>query len=60
MIIKSGLLLLKPFKRQLSSELSLLIDLEVDKIQSYSDLIRWTLFLERELVIHLFLLLIVK
>ena len=40
MIIKSGLLLLKPFKRQLSSELSLIIDFEVDIIASYSDLIK--------------------
>ena len=39
-ITRSGLLLLKPFNLQLRSELSLLIDLEVDIIASYSDLIK--------------------
>ena len=60
MIIKSGFLLLKPFKRQLSNELSLFIDFEVDIIESYSDLIRWVRFLDKELVIHFEFLLIVK
>ena len=59
-IIKSGLLLSKPANRQFRSELSLLIDFEVDTIASYSDLIRCVLFLDRELVIHFAFLLIVK
>ena len=60
MINKSGLLLLRPFILQLSKELSSLIDLDVDKIQSKLFLIRWAVFLDNSFVIHLFLLLIVK
>ena len=59
-MIKSGLLLFNPLIRQLSKESSALIDFEVDKIQSCRYLKRWTVFLEKKLVILFFFLLIVR
>ena len=58
-MIKLGLFLSKPFKRQFNIELSKFIDLEVEIIESYSDLIKWALFLDNSFVIHFDLLLIV-
>ena len=57
---KAGLLLSRPFILQLSRELSLLILLEVDNNPSCLDLIKWTIFLEKILVIHFPFLFIVK
>ena len=51
-IIKSGLWLSKPLILQLSNELSLLIDLAVEIIQLYCDLIKCATFLDLLFVIH--------
>ena len=59
-ITLAGLKCLMPSKRQSSFELSLLTLLYVDKIQSYLDLIKLTLDLEKSFVIHLFFLLTEK
>ena len=57
-MITSGLLLLNPFNLQFNNELSLLIDLEVEIIESYLDLNKWTIFLDLSFVIHFDFLLI--
>ena len=59
-INKSGFRLLKPFILQLRRELSLLIDLDVEKIQSFLDLNKCVTFCDNLLVIHLDFLLIEK
>ena len=58
-MIKSGLRLSRPFILQFKSELSLLIDFEVLKIESYFDLKRCDTRLDLTLVIHFFFRLIV-
>ena len=49
-----------PLILQLSKELSLFMEFEVEIIQSYFDLIKWDTLLDLKLVIHFELLLIVK
>ena len=53
-MIKSGLWLSRPFILQFKSELSLLIDFEVLKIESYFDLKRCDTRLDLKLVIQFF------